>query len=141
MLTHPTLVRAVPAVVLALVTLLTACATAPPGAAGWTPVPITSFGTVAGVWEGVLDRDQGRRDDWMEVQIREDGRYLVTSYRTIGVLKGEGTLQLKDGSLAFQGERGSGTLALLTRGAARRLELRHTSRQGATFSTYLTPKR
>jgi hypothetical protein len=128
-------------VVVACVAMLTACATAPPGGAGWTPVPITAFGAVAGVWEGVLNRDQGRQQDWMDLQIRDDGRYLVTSYRTIGVLKGEGTLQLKDGSLAFQSERGSGTLALLSRGAERRLELRFTPRHGDAFSTYLTPKR
>ena len=133
--------RAVPVVIIVLVAMLTACASGPPGGAGWNPVPITAFGAVAGVWEGDLGRDQGRRDDWMELQIRDDGRYMVTSYRTIGVLKGEGTLQLKDGMLAFQSERGSGTLALVTRGAERRLEMRYVPRRGDGFSTYVTPKR
>jgi hypothetical protein len=122
--------------------LLAGCAVGTaPDAPGWTAVPITDVKSVAGKWEGQLTRGHGPRDDWMEITIREDGTYELVSFRTIGVLRGNGRVAVDGGKLRAQGERGTATLALATRGADRRLDVTMRTAEGADLRTTLVPKR
>jgi hypothetical protein len=126
--------------------LVSACApgggaTVPPSAA----VPIGSLGEVTGAWDGLLRGLSARPsadEDFVEMVIREDATYAARSVRTVGVLQGRGTLELKDGVLLLRGERGAtGTLRLLSAGGRRILEAETTLPDGRRVTARLSPKR
>jgi hypothetical protein len=134
------LARALAAV--AAMVVVGGCAGAPtPLGPPWTTVPIADFRAVAGKWEGTVTRAHGPKDDWLELTIRDDGSYEVVSTRLIGVMRGTGRFTLADGKLVTQGERGSATLALATRGPERRLDMMMRNREGVDLASTLTPKR
>jgi hypothetical protein len=83
--------------------------------AQWSPTKITDLKSIAGKWEGIMIRTpKSRNDDWVNVNIQDNGDYDFASYRTIGVFSGKGNLAVKDGKAVAQTERGSVTLQLFT---------------------------
>jgi hypothetical protein len=106
----------------------------------WAPVPIQEFKSVAGKWEGLMERaPQTRHDDWVKVVIHEDGRYEFASYRTIGVLNGKGVLALSDGMVTATSERGSATLTLYVAGDRRLFRVVGMTHDGIKFEAELAP--
>jgi hypothetical protein len=106
----------------------------------WAPVPIQEFKSVAGKWEGLLERaPRARDDDWVKVVIHEDGRYEFSSYRTIGVLNGKGLLALSDGAVTATSERGSATLTLYLAGDRRLFRVVGMTHDGLKFKAELAP--
>ena len=58
-----------------------------------TPVSVSAFSGVAGMWAGILKATPRlRQDDWLMVMIYNDGSYLFKSVRTIGIMQGQGTI-------------------------------------------------
>src|SRR5262245_42389430 len=108
-----------------------------------SPVPITDFSAVAGRWEGPVSGLASPRndDDWVRLNIGNDGSYDFGIYRTIGVFGGKGQLTLKDGKLSMEGERGSATYALYEGGGQRYLRGDGVLRSGGTVSAQLKPAR
>lgn len=106
----------------------------------WAPLPIQDFKSVAGKWEGLMERaPRARNDDWVKVVIREDGRYEFASYRTIGVLNGKGLLALSDGVVTAASERGSATLTLYLAGDRRLIRVVGMTHDGIKFEAELAP--
>lgn len=106
----------------------------------WAPVPIQEFKSVAGKWEGLMERaPRARDDDWVKVVIHEDGRYEFASYRTIGVLNGKGLLVLSDGTVTATSERGSATLTLYVAGDRRLFRVVGMTHDGLKFEAELDP--
>ena len=75
-----------------------------------TAVPITDIRSVAGRWEGMVERP-GQRD-WVEMVIQDDGAYWIRSYRGIGTYNGKGVFSVVDGKLTSRSEKGSATYIL-----------------------------
>ena len=83
--------------------------------AQWSPTQITDIKSIAGKWEGIMIRTpKSRTDDWVNVNIQDNGDYEFASYRTIGVFSGKGNFAVKDGKAVAQSERGSVTMQLFT---------------------------
>ena len=59
---------------------------------------------LAGIWSGVATH--GQRDDYVELRIRGDGTYEMTSARQIGVFRGQGVLVPADGGYELRGDSG-----------------------------------
>ena len=47
---------------------------------------------------------KSKTDDWVNVNIQDNGDYDFASYRTIGVFSGKGTLTFADGKATAQTE-------------------------------------
>jgi hypothetical protein len=86
------------------------CANEAAPEAAATIVPIEDLKTVAGKWQGMVER-LGQRD-WAQMIIHDDGTYLLRSYRGIGVYNGQGVFTLVDGKLTVQSEKGKATYVL-----------------------------
>jgi hypothetical protein len=83
--------------------------------AQWSPTQITDIKSIAGKWEGIMIRTpKSRTDDWVNVNIQDNGDYEFASYRTIGVFSGRGNFAVKDGKAVAQSEKGSVTMQLFT---------------------------
>jgi hypothetical protein len=132
---------------LAVAVLLSACASGGGGTAAEpsAPVPIADLKEVTGKWDGLLSGLSSRPSvdqDFVEVVIKEDSTYEAKSFRTIGVLQGRGTLELKGGVLLLHGERGAtGTARLLSGDGRRQLEVEATLTDGRRVTARLAPKR
>src|SRR5262245_22784248 len=115
---------------LGLAGLLAACADAVSRSAELT-VPIASFASVAGTWEGSWNYTPDRDVDLLRLTIREDGSFDAESYRVIGAFKVSGTLALADGKAVFRGERGgSASATLVVRDSARWLDIEALTSRG-----------
>jgi hypothetical protein len=127
--------------------LLSACASGGRSTAAEpsTPMAIASLKEVTGTWDGLLSGLSTRPSvdqDFVEVVIKEDSTYDAKSFRTVGVLQGRGTLELKDGVLLLRGERGAtGTVRLLSDEGRRQLVVETTLADGRRVTARLTPKR
>lgn len=129
-------------VLFGLALALAACASGGSGESR-TVVPITDLGSVAGRWDGLLSGPWTPREqeDFVEVMIGADGTYQGRSVRTIGVLQGRGSVEVRDGALLFKGSRGTGTGRLFAVGGRRVLEIELTTPEGRAASARLSPKR
>jgi hypothetical protein len=108
-----------------------------------TPVSIADFKAVAGVWEGLLRGLPGTasRQDWVMMEIGEDGSYRFATFRQIGVFHGSGTLRLSDGRLFLQtAEGGSATFTLYEGDGRRALRADGVNRNGTRLTVDLSPK-
>ena len=93
--------------VIAVVSLSVACSSTAPTERRWQSTAVTDFKSVAGKWEGLLIRNPRERDDdWVTLTIGDAGTVEFTSYRTIGVFAGKGTLVLTDGKLSAKSAKG-----------------------------------
>jgi hypothetical protein len=109
-----------------------------------TAVGIADFKAVAGVWEGLLRGLAGfqSQDDWVVMEIGEDGAYTFASFREIGVFHGSGMLRLSDGRLHLEGaEGGRATFTLYEESGRRLLRADVESSSGQRLTADLTPKR
>ena len=124
--------------------MMAACASTQGGGGTRTRVPITELKSVAGRWDGLLSGLSARPSsdqDFVEVLIRTDGTYEATAFRTVGVLRGRGTLEVKDGNLVLRGAGGaSGTGQLFSIDGRRVLEIDTTSADGRRVTARLSPK-
>lgn len=123
--------------------LVVSC-TAPrfPKAPAWTFAPLSDTKSVAGLWEGIMTQSpQTRRDDWVRLLIREDGRYEFESYRMIGVLRGNGRFTVTEGKLMTQTDRGRISCVLYTAEGQRMLKAEGVTRDGVEYSAELMPVR
>ena len=92
-----------------------ACAVLAAEKAQWSPTAITDIKSIAGKWEGIMIRKpKANKDDWVNVNIQDNGDYDFTSYRTIGVFSGKGNLAVKDGKAMAESEKGTLTMQLFT---------------------------
>ncbi len=113
------------------------------GTAHLEPIPVPDVGSVAGMWEGLLEQSASRRDDWVRLRIQQNGRYHFEAARTIGVFSGNGQFEVENGKLIGRSERGAVTLQLYRNpdNDARVLKGEGRSRDGLTYRTELTPVR
>jgi hypothetical protein len=125
-----------PWLLLGLVGLLAACADAVSRSAELT-VPIASFASVAGTWEGSWSSTPDREADWLRLTIREDGSFDAESYRVIGVFRTSGKLALADGKAVFRGERGNASATLVVRDSARWLDIEAQTSRGVRTTARL----
>jgi len=102
-------------------------------------IPITDVKMVAGTWAGVASRESSRRDDWLEVQVNEDGTFETSSARQIGVVSGKGTVTVSDGTMKAVGPRGTAVLTLYDR-QGRMLVMDFLDTNGVPYSAELRPK-
>jgi hypothetical protein len=98
------------ALIVALVSGLAGCAST--GTA--TVVPVTDVKTLAGKWAGVAEGSGTAQQDYVEMTIREDGTYDVTTSRTEGRYRGTGRITLRDGQLTLQGNESRGVGSLMS---------------------------
>ena len=126
---------------------LTACSTVEQAPASpLEEVAVTDFHNVAGNWEGVLVQSppaRSRYDDWVRLNIKEDGTFHFETYRTIGVFSASGLFTLEHGTLLAKSEKGK-LSARLYRHAGQRdrlLKAEGTSGDGITYNAELTPAR
>ncbi|MEX5214118.1 MAG: hypothetical protein NW703_08125 [Nitrospiraceae bacterium] len=106
----------------------------------WEAESITGMDAVSGQWQGVLKRIPDNVDDWVKVAITADGAYRFVTYRTIGVLKGDGKFSLVDGGLMAESDRGTIRGTLYRAGDRRLLRIRARSQDGNEFIANLTPE-
>jgi hypothetical protein len=127
-----------------LALLLTACASSGGGGATRDRLPVTELASVVGRWEGLISGLSSRPSvdqDFVEVVIKADATYEARAVRTVGVLRGRGTVQVRDGSLALRSESGAtGTAQLFSVGGRLQLEIDATSSDGRRVSARLSPK-
>ena len=93
-----------------IVASLAGCASGGSSAA----VPVTDVKSLAGKWGGVAQGPGSSQQDYVEMSIREDGTYDVTTSRTIGRYAGNGRVTLRDGQLTFEGANSTGVGSLMT---------------------------
>ena len=121
--------------------LLPACAGQTPVSRPHTIAPITDFASIAGKWEGLLNREPQQPDqDLVAVVIRDDGAYAFQTYREFGLFKGNGKLTLSGGKAVEQTEKESVTFTLYAEGGQRVLEAKGVAHNGVKYSANLTPK-
>jgi hypothetical protein len=89
--------------------LLAGCATTDSSSV----IRVSDVKSVAGKWAGVVERSGSNRDDFVEMMIRDDGTYDVTASRTIGTMRGNGTIVLQEGQLMMRGTHGRGVGTLM----------------------------
>lgn len=99
------------ATVVGFTALLVGCATFGP----LTPVHVSELKSVAGTWKGVV-YESGSEPDSITLTIQEDGSYEVVSRQPIGTSRGKGQIEIREGRLILQGQRGRGVGTLLSRG-------------------------
>lgn len=108
------------AVVVGIGSLLAGCATTDSSSA----VPVSDVKSVAGKWSGVAEGSGSNQQDFVEMTIRDDGSYDVTTSRTIGTMRGNGKITLQEGRLMMQGTHGRGVGTLMSgRGGERVLKV------------------
>jgi hypothetical protein len=100
----------------AFAVVLVGCASVAPA----TPVPVTDLKSVAGTWKGVAAW-RGAEAESIELTIREDGTYDVVSRQSTSVSRGKGKVEVSDGRLILEGERGRGVGTVLRSGAGDRV--------------------
>jgi hypothetical protein len=103
------------------------------------PVAVSDFKQVAGKWERLLTPVPRKREDWVELRIKEDGAYHFSSFRMMGEFFGSGTLVLADGKLTTEGDRGRATFTLYESDKGRMLKVDATLRKGLQYMAELTP--
>jgi hypothetical protein len=121
-----------------------ACAVLAAEKTQWSPTAITDIKSIAGKWEGIMIRTpKAKNDDWVNVNIQENGDYEFASYREIGVFSGKGNLTVKDGKAVGKSERGSVTLQLLTdkTGAQSMLKAESKGKDGINYRAELKPSK
>ena len=101
--TPKTLVRCVGAVTALLLIAAHGAAAQSPPASPERPAAV-NLEDLAGIWSGVATH--GQRDDYVELRIRGDGTYEMTSARQIGVFRGQGVLVPADGGYELRGDSG-----------------------------------
>lgn len=99
------------ATVVGFTALLVGCATFGP----LTPVHVSELKSVAGTWKGVV-YESGSEPDSITLTIQEDGSYEVVSRQPIGTSRGKGQIEIREGRLILQGQKGRGVGTLLSRG-------------------------
>jgi hypothetical protein len=106
-------------------------------------VSIPDIKSVAGRWSGILYGRPGgtRGQDWVELALREDGTYTISSARTIGVFNGSGTVRLADGRLIAAGEKAQVTFTLHQGGGRRFLRAEGAMASGQPLRADLYPAR
>jgi hypothetical protein len=76
-------------------------------------VPISSFDTVAGKWEGLSKHvPDMHKHAWVMLNVEDNGTFTVVSNEGRAVLLGAGNLTLIDGQLFGKTSRGRGTFTL-----------------------------
>ena len=121
-----------------------ACAVLAAEKAQWSPTAITDIKSIAGKWEGIMIRTpKAKNDDWVNINIQDNGDYEFASYREIGVFSGKGNLTVKDGKAVGQSERGSVTLQLLTdkTGGQSMLRAESKGKDGINYRAELKPSK
>ena len=120
----------------------------PPAGAGGgvvgAPVPIDDVSRVAGRWTGLMDLPGGSRESeqYVELDLRPDGTYHATSARTIGLMDARGKVEVNDGRLLVQGERGArGRGTLFSRDGRPTLVIDMTLPNGGQVTARLHPQR
>ncbi|HET7874286.1 MAG TPA: hypothetical protein VFN71_02075 [Methylomirabilota bacterium] len=110
---------------IAVAAAFAACAGVGPYATpAWPVVPISDIKSVAGRWEGLIQREPGgERDDFIQVTIKDDGTYQAAAYRVIGALERTGKLSLQSGKLTASTDTGSATYTLYAGGGRRILRV------------------
>ena len=107
-----------------------------------TPVSISAFTGVAGMWAGIMKATPRlRQDDWLMVMIYNDGSYQFKSVRTIGILQGQGRFTLADGHLKVENEHGGIVGTLYEEGGRRMLKFEGATKDGTQYSAELEPKK
>ena len=79
-----------------------------------TVVPVTDMKSLAGKWAGVAEGPGSAQQDYVEMNIREDGTYDVTTSRTMGRFRGTGKITLSGGQLTLQGPDSKGVGSLMS---------------------------
>jgi hypothetical protein len=129
---------------LVLVFALAGCASSGGGGGTRDRMPITDLKSVVGRWEGLLAGLSSRpsvEQDFVEVVIRADGTYEAKAARTVGVLRGRGTVEVRDGNLVLRSDAGAtGTAQLFSAEGRLLLEVDATSADGRRVSARLSPK-
>ena len=77
-----------------------------------TPIPVSDVKSLSGKWAGVAEGPGSAQQDYVEMTIREDGSYDITTSRTMGRVRGNGQITLRDGQLVLQGANGTGVGSL-----------------------------
>jgi len=105
-----------------------------------TPVSVSSFKSAAGKWAGILKATPRLKgDDWVTFTIRDDGSYDFVSVRTIGILRGQGTFTLIDGTLSAETEQGWTVATLYEEGGRRLMKVQGATKDGVQYSADLAP--
>ncbi len=79
-------------------------------------LPVSSFATIAGDWQGVSQTvPEMRNDAYVMLIIREEGRFNFISNRGEEVLLGTGILTIVDGTVVANGKQGIAMLTLHTK--------------------------
>lgn len=106
----------------------------------WKRVTVTDPSQVAGKWEGLLRRIPPVRTDPVTVMIAPDGRFRFTGEKTLGLLSGDGNLNVAEGRLTATTEKESATLTLYEADNQRMLNIKGQSTDGLIeFEANLTP--
>ena len=88
-------------------------------ASGLKIIPVSSFATIAGEWEGLSKTVPEMRDDArVMLIIREEGHFNFISNRGTEVLLGTGTLTMLQGTVLSKGQHGAAMLTLHDRAGA-----------------------
>jgi hypothetical protein len=107
-----------------------------------TPVSVSAFTGVEGMWAGIMKATPRlRQDDWLMVMIYNDGSYLFKSVRTIGIMQGQGRFTLADGKLKVENQHGGIVGTLYEEGGRRMLRLEGATKDGTQYSADLEPKK
>ena len=96
-------------VLVGILFVLAGCAS---GSAPSTTIPVTDVKALAGKWAGVADGPGSGQRDYIEMTIREDGSYDLTTSRTMGRLRTNGQITVRDGGLVLKGTNGTGVGSL-----------------------------
>ncbi|HEY7204437.1 MAG TPA: hypothetical protein VIA61_09085 [Methylomirabilota bacterium] len=119
-----------------LAATLVGCAT------GSNPVAVSDLKTVTGSWEGVVYPNSELDPFRVTLTIRDDGTYDVVSVsrQILGTSRGQGTVELRDGRLIMQGERGRGVGRVLKdRAGNLTMVVDATLSDNSTLSVQLSP--
>jgi len=107
-------------------------------------VPITELKIVVGRWDGLVSGLSSRpsiNEDLVDLVIKDDATYEAKAVRSIGVFQGRGTVELREGALVLQGQRGAtGTGQLFAVDGRRVLEIDATIADGRRVRARLSPK-
>ena len=128
----------------ALLTLILAGCASGDGGGTRTRVPITELKIVVGRWDGLVSGLSSRpsiNEDLVDLVIKDDATYEAKAVRSIGVFQGRGTVELREGALVLQGQRGAtGTGQLFAVDGRRVLEIDATIADGRRVRARLSPK-
>jgi hypothetical protein len=124
-------------VVVGLAVSLGACATtdAP------TFIAVSDVKSLAGKWAGLAVGPGSNQQDYIEMTIREDGSYDVLTRRTVGTLRGNGTIVIREGRIIMQGGKGRGVGSLMGERGERVMKVDVTFPDNIDMSATLRPTR